>query len=308
MSRSIRIIVVGSGTLRGPDPAVAAAADLARRSGARLHVVHAFDLPSPIQAAYARELFLDAGVLGRYGDEVRAGMETRLRAAVRGCDAVFHAVEGEPAERIAGLALELEAELVVVGASRGSRIWRQLLGSTAEGVVRRARAPVLVARRPVADPVQRVLFTTDLTEASAGFQRGAARLVRALGGDAAPVMRCVMAVQSDTMPFDFRADVVLRLAERELRAFLDRSADDGACVEARVRLGGAAEEILAEAAEWQPDLLVLGAHGERGGYRQLLGRVAGAALRGTTANVLVMPCAPVAAPAARREGALAAAG
>lgn len=299
MTPPIRNIVVGASTVLDADPILPSAVALARRLGARLHAVHAYDLPSPIQLAYAREMFLDQAMLDRYGEDLRGWLEGRVRAAAEGVDAVCHAVEGSASECLCEVAREVDADLLVVGASRGSRVWRQFLGTTAEGVIRCARCPVLVLRRPLPDPVRRVLLTTDLGDTSAETQHAALAVVRDLFG-AAVELRCLLVVQDDTMPLEFRRETVSGLAERELRTFLAGRVGAGEAVEARVRVGAPVEEILTEASEWQADLLVVGAHGRRRGMRYLLGSVAGATLRASPDNVLVVP---VGARAARRAGA-----
>lgn len=57
-----------------------------------------------------------------------------------------HVRVGPPAQAIAGLAVELEANLVVVGTHSRKGLARFLLGSVAEGVVRHSPCPVLVVR------------------------------------------------------------------------------------------------------------------------------------------------------------------
>jgi nucleotide-binding universal stress UspA family protein len=185
----------------------------------------------------------------------------------------------------------VEADLAVVGASRGGRLWQQFLGTTAEGVIRHARAPVLVLRRPLPDRAARVLLTTDLTPRSATLQCHGVRLVRALFGGGEPSFRCLLAVQTDTLPLELRGEVLERVAERELRQFLDRCVEDDTSVEGRVRIGSAVSVVLGEAAEWHADVLVVGAHGRRNDHRFVLGSVAGGALRGASTNVLVVPVA-----------------
>jgi nucleotide-binding universal stress UspA family protein len=292
MSAPNHSVVAGAGRVDEPDPAVAAAATLARRLGATLHVVHAYDLPSPIQEAYARELFLDRHLLDRYGDDLAARLEAMVRAHEPDVDVVCHAVEGSAGECVVEVAREVGAALIVVGASRGGRFWQQFLGTTAEAVVRSSAAPVMVIRRPFARPAERVLLTTDLSAGSSDVLRRGAGLLDAIAPGAR--RRCLLAVQLDTMPFDFRRELVERLAERQLAAFLADAAPFDPPAEERVRLGTPADEILAEAQAWEADLLVVGSHGRRGVARFLLGSVAGATLRGTTCNVLVVPVvAPV---------------
>jgi nucleotide-binding universal stress UspA family protein len=289
MDAKVRTIVVGASDVDPCDLAVTSAAAIARRHGATLHVVHAYDLPNPIQAAYARELFLDSDVLDRYGEELRTRLEASCGEAVRGCHVTFHTVEGSAAECIAEMTQEVEADLAVVGASRGGRLWQQFLGTTAEGVIRHARAPVLVLRRPLADGAARVLLTTDLTPGSATLQCHGVRLVRALFGDGEPTFRCLLAVQTDTLPLEMRGEVLERVAGRELQQFLAHCLEDHTAVEGRVRVGSAVPAVLGEAAEWHADLLVVGAHGRRTDHRFLLGSVSGGALRGASTNVLVVP-------------------
>lgn len=60
--------------------------------------------------------------------------------------AVSHLRVEFPAEQIAQLASDLEADLIVVGTHGRRGIRRLLLGSVAEGVVRHATCPVLVVR------------------------------------------------------------------------------------------------------------------------------------------------------------------
>jgi nucleotide-binding universal stress UspA family protein len=59
-----------------------------------------------------------------------------------------------PSEEIASLAMELEADLVVVGTHGRRGLSRLLLGSVAEGIVRLAPCPVLVVRPKAAPPME----------------------------------------------------------------------------------------------------------------------------------------------------------
>jgi nucleotide-binding universal stress UspA family protein len=55
---------------------------------------------------------------------------------------------GGPAETIAKVASEWGADLIVIGSHGRTGVRRVLLGSVAEGVVRSAPCPVLIARAP----------------------------------------------------------------------------------------------------------------------------------------------------------------
>jgi nucleotide-binding universal stress UspA family protein len=62
----------------------------------------------------------------------------------------------------------------------------------------------------------------------------------------------------------------------------------GRTVDATVRVGDAAAEILEEASSWQADLVVLGSRGLTGLSRLLLGSVARNALQGAESSVLIV--------------------
>ena len=85
-------------------------------------------------------------------------------------------------------------------------------------------------------------------------------------------------------------------ALRQLTECLAHRPDHGFRVEPRVRVGEPAEEIVAEAEEWKPDLLVVGTHARGWGARLLLGSVAEAALRDAPCNVLAVPPSRAAVP------------
>ena len=59
-----------------------------------------------------------------------------------------------------------------------------------------------------------------------------------------------------------------------------------------MRLGLAATEILAEAKEWEADLLVMGTYGTTGLSRFLIGSVAETVARNAPCDVLLIPVEP----------------
>nr|MBA2669616.1 hypothetical protein [Gemmatimonadota bacterium] len=67
MTGPIRTIVAGIATLETEDPVLKPALTLAEELGATLHVMHVFDLPEPIQAAYEERMIFDPTLLKRYG-------------------------------------------------------------------------------------------------------------------------------------------------------------------------------------------------------------------------------------------------
>lgn len=59
---------------------------------------------------------------------------------------VFHVRLGQPAEAIHQVAVDVDADLIVVGTHGRKGVEKLILGSVAEELVRTSRAPVLVAR------------------------------------------------------------------------------------------------------------------------------------------------------------------
>jgi len=123
--------------------AMVAAADLAGRTGSKLHLIH---VERPKRLA-THPFGVDAGFEGAE----ESSWELLLGEAreVERCGAPvadIHFVEGRPSQEIVKLALELSAGLVAIGSRGLGRLQRLVLGSVSEGVVQRAPCPVLVMR------------------------------------------------------------------------------------------------------------------------------------------------------------------
>ena len=157
--------------------AMRAAADLSRRSGAELHLVHAWHAEIPgahvltMPGARADWCEQKAGELLAREAERLEGFGGRAGGA--------HLKEGRAAEEISVLAREIGAGLVVLGSRGLGPVGRLVLGSVSGGVVRNAPCPVLLLRGgPTAWPPGRVVVGTDFSEGS----MEASRLAAGIGG------------------------------------------------------------------------------------------------------------------------------
>lgn len=289
MSEPGRRILVGVADADGADPALATALALAQAARATLHAAYAFDLPAPVQSAYARAASLDSSVLDRYGNELRRRLEAQVEARADGVPVVCHVVAGTASECICRLAHEVAAELLVVGSTRRNRTWSRSLGATAEGVVWRATVPVLVVTRPPGREVRRVLLTSDLSALSEEVHERGLDVVRAVFSPELPEMRCLLVVQDPELPFARSREMLEQVGQRELDRCLRERRHRGRVVQGKVRVGCPSEEILSEAADWEADLVLLGVQGRAGTGPLRVGRVTGAVLRGAGRNVLVIP-------------------
>lgn len=99
------------------------AADLARRFGARLHVLH---VTAPVVGIASPD------TLQRAVDDLGTGVTTVTASAA-----------GTPAAEIVAYAARAGVDLIVMGTHGRSGVSRALLGSVTEGVVRRATCRVL---------------------------------------------------------------------------------------------------------------------------------------------------------------------
>ena len=137
MPERIPRIVAGVGELAPGDPTLMAAAALAGACGAELHLVHAYQVPAWMAAPPAMEAAYPEATT-RYGEMLEAALEAAARAHPGGEQARLHVVPGPPGPVLSGLARELDADLLMVGAARGSRLGRAILGTTAQRVLRHA--------------------------------------------------------------------------------------------------------------------------------------------------------------------------
>ncbi|MDR0219327.1 MAG: universal stress protein [Enterobacteriaceae bacterium] len=123
--------------------AVHCALDIARETGAKLHILHVLPISSAIINAYA---------LGyaEIKDKATLKAEEELSKLVASIDLPDERVDysiafGSPRDEITSTAEEIEADLIVIG-SRRPNISTHLLGSSAAGVVRYAKISVMVVR------------------------------------------------------------------------------------------------------------------------------------------------------------------
>ena len=131
-------IIVGVDAKEGSEDAVAFASEFARKSGAEVTVAHAYPwrhLGFVGTQAYDEFLLKDSEeTLRRLSEPLRdlAGLQTRSLS------------EPSPARALQELALELEADLIVIGSGHTGRLGRVLPGSTADRLLHGSTRPVAI--------------------------------------------------------------------------------------------------------------------------------------------------------------------
>lgn len=123
------------------DKVMAAARQQAAAFGAALHLVHVVE-PEPAYTAYGFTPD-EFPAMHVFQEEARKRATKRLReVAGEGVEAVL--LEGSPKQEIAAYLEKTGADFVVVGTHGHGRVASLLLGSVAEGLVRKATVPTLV--------------------------------------------------------------------------------------------------------------------------------------------------------------------
>jgi nucleotide-binding universal stress UspA family protein len=275
---SRRTIVVGVDRSRGARIALEQAARRAGPDGRLLVATVLTPLPDAFGRAVTamRDDRREAAqqLVDRLVAELAVGTETRV-------------LEGNPAERLAQLARESDADEIVVG-SRGTGRIAAVRGSVSHALVAHADHPVVVVPEAVADdssadrPRSVVVGYDGSPPADAALAYAA---VQAAGGG-----RVVAVHAYDPVP-DWRGRPGYQLALDENQAHgraLLRSLEDRGDVATSLLEGPAARAIVAAADARDADEIVIGSRGF-GSLRGLAGSVSHAVLHEADRPVVVIP-------------------
>jgi nucleotide-binding universal stress UspA family protein len=200
---------------------------------------------------------------------------------------------GSPRKVISECAMEVQADLIMVGSHGHSAVGRFLLGSVAQAVLRIAPCPVEIVRFPAGSPAPsshplKVLLATDGSECSlsaansvAGRPWPAGTIFKVVGVEELIVFETpigaspLASVYPSTLLEELLADARTRAVEAidGTRKILEQARLK---LQERqpIPLGDPRSVILALAHTWSADLIVLGSHGRRGLDRFLMGSVA----------------------------------
>jgi universal stress protein A len=121
------------------------AIDLARETGGRIHLLHAYEVPLGTIPPYG--VAVPEALLSQVRDAAARRIEKaakKVRDAQIECET--HLLHASPAEAIVEAARTLQADLVVISTRGLTGLKHVLLGSVAERTVRTAPCPVLTVR------------------------------------------------------------------------------------------------------------------------------------------------------------------
>lgn len=123
------------------------AAEFARALGAKLVVVHVFDMP--VVGVPDAAFIVDAQTAARLSEQAQRGLDAEIaRLRELGVEVEGLLRQGDARDVIPKAAESAGAGLVVVGSHGRRGLSRALLGSVAESIVRSSGVPVVVVRKP----------------------------------------------------------------------------------------------------------------------------------------------------------------
>jgi nucleotide-binding universal stress UspA family protein len=279
-----RVVLAVDGS-EAAERAVELCASIAWPEETRLRVVTVIEPYEPIVAAdWSMPLSdVDDPANGEAMRSARAVVRQATRQLARsGLDLDGSVLWGRPATRIVEAAVDLSADLIVVGSRGHGTIASMILGSVSAEVADHAHCPVLVAR---STGLTRVVLGVDGSE----FARTAESVVEAW-----PMFEkaAIEATSVAQVALPWTAGLAIGFYEppgaemsdikepivAEMRGFADaatgRLSEAGLRASSHVVTGSPAATLIRAAQAHQADLIVVGTHGTTGLTRAIVGSVA----------------------------------
>jgi nucleotide-binding universal stress UspA family protein len=291
---ALSTIIAGSDLSQSSDKALERAIGIALLHRAKIVLVHAQASDAPI--AEVDNALLEQ--LGEVSAAVRAEEAVRLSdklAEIQGLGLTASVISriGAPDEVLAGAAHDEHADLIVIGTHGHTGVAHFLLGSVANATIRRAPCDVLIVRgEPVRTAYSKPLIATDFSLAAAKALDTAANVV--VPGSQRDVVHAwqlpagswgATLLGQARFPWSTVRDAVLASAQTQADKLV---ADHGPGFHVELVQGPPAQVITETAERGGHDLIVVGAHGNRGFRRLLLGSVAESTVRHAHCSVLVV--------------------
>lgn len=287
----ITSILVGSDLSEESDAVVRAAGEIALATGATVHVLNAFDLPPETSL---RKTTAPVTFAQRIEAAEQRLDEQIQRLIPEGVSVGSRRVEIYVAHKaILDGAVAVAADLIVVGPHGRRRFADEVLGGTADRVIRSAEVPCLVARGTLSLPLRRIIAPVDRSPAATAALEVAIGWGILLGGgsDTEVDVEHVLPEAMNIPDLGIDADRILEELGHEVQNVVERNAGaESLNVVTRVRWGqSAVDEITRLAGEDHADLIVIGTHGHGPLRRFLIGSVASGVARRALCSVLLVP-------------------
>jgi nucleotide-binding universal stress UspA family protein len=264
---------------------------------------HAVELAAAFDATLSVLSVVDSRYERAYEtDDARRDARTRLaveaeaattrvtrRATAAGVRTVTAVEEGRPAQIIADVAADVDADVVVVGTHGRTGLYRFLLGSVAEGVLDRLRRSVLVVPTETDagdDGDETVAYRTVLLATDGGrASRVATEWALTVAAATGATVRALSVVDRRVAGQQVARTALETEAREAVREAALAGTERGVEVETAVEVGLPAAVVVDAAAE--ADLVVVGTNDRTGLDRLALGSVSRRVVRTTQTPVLV---------------------
>ncbi|HKP60639.1 MAG TPA: universal stress protein [Polyangiales bacterium] len=287
-------ILCGTDFSAAAERALTAAAQLAARTQARLHLMHSVQFETGM---------LEGTLKANHIEWVTERLERQAdRARSLGATVELHVKNGSPDEAMIALAAEVHAQLIVIGPLGGRAPGTYQLGGHAERLVQRSNVPVLIVRSAEAfsawleqKRTLRVMLGADLsrsTDAAMAFVDSWRRIapcdVTAVHLYWPPQQFARLGLGGVRSYLDPDPDVTKTLT-RELTHRLARE-PESVSVYVEPHLGRLGDRLADLASQREADLLVVGTHARSTLGRIWEGSVSHWALAAARTSVLCVPC------------------
>ncbi len=261
------------------------AVDLARSRGAALTLLHVTSDALPHQVAAAHDTFATDVLCDLVSKAQAEGVANATQVLVRGRDY----------ETIIEQARKDNASLIVIGTHRPSSIIQDMLGTTADRVLRYGVFPLLLVRARAERAYNTILVAVDFSSAS---QKALELVVRLFPRARIVALTAYGSRRRSILGDDRQArEAAAETRRLALKGFLAEVAQSlGPAFDPNVteivpvaERGWAEDVILKYAEEHKPDLIVVGTHARGGLQQAVLGSVAEWVLTQAPSDVLAVP-------------------
>jgi nucleotide-binding universal stress UspA family protein len=232
----------------------------ARACGSALTLVHVIPPGQAVPLDASAIPYLDVAEMKQEAEQTLKRVAAQAEASGIPCDIVV--TEGNPRERITGLARELNAGRVIAGTHGRRHLKKFLLGSVAHEILRTAEVPVCTIGPHAHEASsfgapRKILHPVSLC---AGFESSARVAIEMAQFYRADIT--LLHVLSRSVQNQPDADRVVEWTRSEIQRIVPEEAPLWTQATAQVEIGDVVEEVLNVAKEMSADLIVLGVNSD----------------------------------------------
>jgi nucleotide-binding universal stress UspA family protein len=282
-------IVVGYDESESSKAALKEASLRVKNHNGKLYLVHAvyFDqeefaiLPSQMEKRF--ELGAHVCKLAKQDLQAQFGLNGSVESFV---------CEGEPPDVLIDIARSKKADLIALGTYGRKGLKRLLMGSVTSEVILNAPCDVLVVKRPCGACTGNYTSILLPFDGSVFSRKALIRTAELSKTDGARVTILYVIPRYEEMVEFFRTDSIrnslYQEAEKVVNEAKKLASETGIVVQAEVREGYAADEIIKTAEKRESDLIVMGTYGWKGMSKAIMGSTTNRVIAHANCPILVV--------------------